>query len=140
MTNFCFFDNPSALLVGCRIQKNMMPSPRNFSFDFGRPVGEDKSQVPVAKIMSQMLRSQIQSDKFKDSLRLEVRLNARIREFNYSGAKGELLFVYADEHPDGWKLRARYRKQGGRVSAGGGVVLEGDGDGDGEGNCQTKVA
>ncbi len=101
------------------IQKPMVASPRGSSFDIGRLVDEDKRQVPVAKIMPLMLRSQIQSDDFKDTLRLEARLNARLREFNYSGAKGELMFVDADEHPDGWKLRARYRK------VGEGYVLEG---------------
>jgi uncharacterized caspase-like protein len=101
------------------IQKPMVASPRGSSFDIGRLVDEDKRQVPVAKIMPLMLRSQIQSDDFKDTLRLEARLNARLREFNYAGAKGELMFVDADEHPDGWKLRARYRKTGE------GYVLEG---------------
>lgn len=101
------------------IQKPMVASPRGSSFDIGRLVDEDKRQVPVAKIMPLMLRSQIQSDDFKDTLRLEARLNARLREFNYAGVKGGLMFVDADEHPDGWKLRARYRK------AGEGYVLEG---------------
>ena len=94
------------------IQRPMVSSPRGSSFDIGRLTADDKKRVPLAQIKPLILRAQIQSDDFRDSLRLEARLNAYLREQNQSIARGALIFVDADEHPDGWKLRARYRQQG----------------------------
>jgi len=94
------------------VQRPLVDSPRGSSFDIGRLTAEDKKQVPLAQIRPLILRAEIQSEDFKDTLRLQARLNAYLREQNQSTARGALIFVEADEHPDGWKLRARYRKQG----------------------------
>jgi len=94
------------------VQRPRVASPRGNSFDIGRLTPDDKRQVPLAQVRPLVLRAQIQSEDFKDSLRLETRLNAHLREQNQSTARGALMYVDADEHPDGWKLRARYRKQG----------------------------
>jgi WD40 repeat protein/uncharacterized caspase-like protein len=101
------------------VQRPLVASPKGSSFDIGRLTADDKRQVLLAQVRPLILRSQIQSEDFKDSLRLEARLNTALREQNQSTARGALMFVDADEHPDGWKLRARYRKQGD------GYVLEG---------------
>lgn len=94
------------------VQRPLVASPRGSSFDIGRLTAEDKMQVPLAQIRPLILRAEIQSEDFKDTLRLQTRLNAYLREQNQSTASGALMFVDADEHPDGWKLRARYRRQG----------------------------
>jgi len=92
------------------IQKPLVASPRGSSFDIGRLTNDDKKHVPLAQIRPLILRAEIQSEDFKDTLKLQARFNAYLREQNQSTARGALMFVDADEHPDGWKLRARYRK------------------------------
>jgi WD40 repeat protein len=94
------------------VQRPLVASPKGSSFDIGRLTADDKKRVPLAQIRPLILRADIQSEDFKDALRLQARLNAALREQNQSAARGALMFVDADEHPDGWKLRARYRKQG----------------------------
>jgi WD40 repeat protein len=93
------------------VQRPLVASPKGSSFDIGRLTAEDKKQVPLAQVRPLMLRAEIQSEDFMDTLRLQARLNAALREQNQSTARGALMFVDADEHPDGWKLRARYRRQ-----------------------------
>jgi WD40 repeat protein/Tfp pilus assembly protein PilF len=94
------------------IQRPLVASPRGNSFDIGRLVDEDKPLVPVARVKPLMLRSTILGEDFADPLRLAARLNRHLQEQNYVAARGGVVYVDSDEHPEGWKLRGQYRRAG----------------------------
>lgn len=103
-----------------------MASPRGNSFDIGRLIDEDKRQVPVALILSLMMRSTVLGEDFADPLRLAACFNRRMLEQNYTVTRGGVVYVVSDEHRDGWKLRAQYKRKGSTGRYLNGVLFRGE--------------
>ena len=99
------------------VQRPTVASPRGASFDLGRMTSDDRAKVTLQTPRPIVVHSTLQRDDPPlDTLGLNKRIHARLRDISASGRSAKLAFVDAEDCPDSVRPTGRYKIDGDKVT------------------------